>query len=68
VPYCRPAIGLARFFTGLSDGRVFIARAQLTGMCDFLVLPYGHALIMRHREVQEQVASFLKNGRFRHAA
>ncbi|MCL2789146.1 MAG: alpha/beta hydrolase [Desulfobulbus sp.] len=63
----RPVIGLARFFPGPNDGKVSVARAQLIGMGDFLVLPCGHSLIMRHREVQEQVASFLKNGRFRRA-
>lgn len=63
----RPAIGLGRFFPGPSDGKVTVARAQLEGMNDFLVLPYGHALIMAHRQVQEQVVHFLKNGRFRRA-
>ena len=61
----RPAIGLSRFFPGPSDGKVAVARAQLPGMADFLVLPYGHALIMRHRPVQEQVACFLETGRFK---
>jgi len=60
----RPAPGLARFFPGPSDGRVSVDRAQLTGMDDFLVMPCGHALIMRHRAVQEQVAAFLATGRF----
>lgn len=60
----RPAIGLARFFPGPSDGKVSVARARLAGMADFLVVPYGHSLLMRHRRVQEQVAFFLKNGRF----
>lgn len=60
----RPAIGLSRFFPGPSDGKVAVARAQLPGMADFLVLPYGHAFIMRHRPVQEQVACFLETGRF----
>lgn len=61
----RPAVGLAHFFPGPSDGKVSVARAQLDGMTDFLVLPYGHSLIMRHRTVQEQVLHFLRNGRFR---
>ncbi|MCL1979884.1 MAG: alpha/beta fold hydrolase [Proteobacteria bacterium] len=64
----RPAFGLARFFPGPSDGRVSVARAQLTGMEDMLVLPHGHCLIMRHRQVQEQVAWFLANGRFARVA
>jgi hypothetical protein len=33
-------------------------------MSDFLVLPYGHSLIMRRRAVQEQVLYFLRTGQF----
>ncbi len=61
----RPAFGLSRFFTGPSDGKVSVARAQLPGMADFLVLPYGHAWIMHHRSVLAQVVFFLENGGFR---
>jgi triacylglycerol lipase len=61
----RPALGLASFFPGPSDGKVSVERAQLPGMADFLVLPYGHSLIMRHRLVQEQAVHFLETGRFR---
>jgi triacylglycerol lipase len=60
----RPAIGLSRFFPGPNDGKVSVERAQLPGMADFLVLPCGHSLIMRHRLVQEQVVCFLATGRF----
>ena len=61
----RPAIGLAHFFPGPSDGKVAVGRAGLEGMADFMVLPYGHALIMAHRQVQEQVIHFLAHGCFR---
>jgi pimeloyl-ACP methyl ester carboxylesterase len=61
----RPAIGLTHFFPGPNDGKVSVARAQLAGMADFLEVACGHSLIMRHRTVQEQVAHFLANGRFR---
>lgn len=61
----RPALGLAHFFSGPSDGKVAVERARLEGMADFLVLPYGHALIMVRRQVQEQVIHFLRAGRFR---
>lgn len=61
----RPAPGLGGFFPGPGDGKVSIARAQLQGMADFLVLPCGHSLIMRRRSVCEQAAFFLENGRFR---
>ena len=61
----RPAFGLSRFFPGPGDGKVSVARAQLPGMADFLVVPYGHSWIMRHRSVLAQVVFFLENGRFR---
>ena len=60
----RPAIGLAGFFPGPSDGKVSVARARLSGMTDFLEVACGHSLIMRHRPVQEQVIHFLEHGRF----
>lgn len=60
----RPAIGLGRFFPGPNDGKVAVARAQVAGMSDFLVLPCGHSLIMRKRTVKEQVLQFLRTGRF----
>lgn len=60
----RPAIGLARFFPGPSDGKVSVARAQVEGMVDFLVLPCGHSLIMRKAAVQRQVVHFLRHGHF----
>lgn len=61
----RPAPGLAHFFPGPNDGKVSVARAQLAGMADLLVVPYGHALIMRHGPVLDQVAHFLAHGHFR---
>lgn len=60
----RPAIGLTHFFPGPNDGKVSVARAQVAGTQDFLVLPCGHALIMRKVEVQRQVLHFLRHGRF----
>jgi len=62
----RPFLGLfSRFFPGPHDGRVSVARAQLPGMSDFLIQPYGHSFIMHHQPVREQVAAFLEQGRFR---
>ncbi len=55
----------SRFFPGPNDGKVSVARAQLSGMTDFLVLPHGHSFIMSHPSVWEQVVAFLENGRFR---
>ncbi len=61
----RPATSLlSRFFPGPNDGKVSVARAQLSGMQDFLIMPYGHSFIMNRRPVHEQVVCFLENGRF----
>ena len=60
----RPALGLTHFFPGPNDGKVSVARAQVAGMDDFLVLPCGHALIMRKTAVQLQVVHFLRHGCF----
>ena len=54
-----------RFFPGLSDGKVSVERAQIPGMSDFFIVPCGHSCIMNHRNVWEQVMSFLESGRFR---
>ena len=64
----RPAIGLTHFFPGPNDGKVSVARAQVAGMDDFLVLPCGHALIMRKAAVQLQVLHFLRQGCFQREA
>ncbi|NLX17989.1 MAG: alpha/beta fold hydrolase [Desulfobulbus sp.] len=61
----RPFKGFGYFFSEPSDGKVTVSRAKLTGMTDFLVVPYGHSMIMSHRPVHEQIGYFLKNGRFR---
>lgn len=62
----RPFPGLySRFFPGPHDGKVSVARAQLPEMTDFMTLPYGHAFIINHRSVWEQVAAFLEHGEFR---
>ena len=49
---------------GESDGRVSLASARLEGMTDFIVVPRGHAFIMRAPEVAEQTIAFLRRGRF----
>lgn len=54
-----------RIFNGPNDGKVSVKRAKLTGMKDFMVLPAGHAFIMRNPAVIEQVIHFLQHGAFR---
>jgi pimeloyl-ACP methyl ester carboxylesterase len=61
----RPATPLfGRFFRGANDGKVSVASARIEGMADFLVLPYGHSLLMNHRAVLDQMAHFLTAGCF----
>jgi len=49
---------------GPDDGKVSVARAQLEGAADFLVLPATHTFIMNRSDVAEQVVHFLKEGVF----
>ncbi len=54
----------ARIFNGPNDGKVSVQGARLAGMRDFLVVPAGHAFIMRNPAVLEQVVNFLTYGNF----
>lgn len=47
-----------------SDGTVAVRSTKLEGMNDFIVVPYGHTLIMRKRAVIDEVLYYLANGRF----
>ena len=55
---------LADMIPGENDGKVSVARAQVEGMDDFLVLPYTHTTIMNKPEVIRQTLHFLDNGVF----
>lgn len=55
----------ATCFPGPNDGKVTVARARLIGMDDFLAVPCGHAFVMNHPLVRQQVVWFLAHGRFR---
>jgi len=50
---------------GPDDGKVGVDRAKLDGAADFIVLPATHTFIMNRRDVAEEVAHFLRWGRFR---
>ena len=49
---------------GPDDGKVSVARAQLDGAADFMVLPATHTFIMNRGDVAEQVVHFLREGSF----
>jgi len=49
---------------GPDDGKVSVARAQLEGSADFIVLPATHTFIMNRRDVAEEVVRFLGEGEF----
>lgn len=58
---------LANAIPGPNDGKVSVARAQVPGMTDFMVVPYTHTFIMEESEVMSQTVRFLRFGRFQHA-
>lgn len=51
---------------GDDDGMVSICRMRIEGMADFVTVDRTHAFVMRGPEVAEQVAVFLRTGRFDH--
>ena len=54
----------SRIIPGPNDGKVGVERTKVPGMKDFLVVPYSHTFIMRHKVVIDQVAYFLRHGVF----
>jgi len=58
-PWFRPLLGEP------SDGLVAVEGTKLEGMNDFTVVRAGHAFIMRHPTVADEVVHFLRHGRFR---
>ena len=59
----------SRWFFGdePSDGTVPIHRTRVDGLRDAVVVPRGHAFIMRAPETVRQTLHFLRHGRFDHA-
>lgn len=55
---------LSDMIEGDSDGTVSVASTKLEGMTDFITVPYSHTFIMQVAPVAEQVAAFLRTGRF----
>ena len=55
---------LSTLLPNSDDGKVSVARTQIEGMCDFLVLDVTHTFIMKNDKVIDQVLHYLQNGRF----
>jgi len=54
----------AMFLPSPHDGTVAVEAAKVDGMKDFLVVPHSHAFIMNSPNVANQVAIFLRTGKF----
>jgi triacylglycerol lipase len=55
---------LSAIIPGEDDGKVAVERAKVTGMTDFLVLPYSHSFIMAKEATIAQTLHFLRHGAF----
>jgi hypothetical protein len=55
---------LSSLISGINDGKVSVSRAQVTGMKDFIIMPYSHPFIMRSEAVIEQALYFIQQGCF----
>ena len=56
--------GYSSFLAGDDDAVVRVEETRLPGAHDFVLLPVHHAAMMKHADVQQATAAFLKTGRF----
>lgn len=64
------SIGLGRLIPGLprpNDGVVALAETRLAAASDSITLPVGHSQMLVSPACADQVAAFLKTGKFSHA-
>lgn len=59
---------LSQFLPNPDDGKVSVERTKVEGMKDFIAVPNSHTFIMQASEVIDQAISFIKGGKFTHAA
>jgi len=60
-------LGLSRLIVrlpGVNDGAVSLEEAQVPGACDTILLPVAHSSLILSARVADEVAAFLRNGRF----
>lgn len=55
----------SRWIGAPNDGKVAVARTQVRGMRDFVVVPHGHTMLPMTRAAGEKTVAFLESGRFR---
>ena len=61
-PLVAPLSGLV--FRAPNDGKVSVAATHIAGQSDHLVMPVAHTALIYSQPVADQVARFLKEGRF----
>jgi pimeloyl-ACP methyl ester carboxylesterase len=64
-------LGLGQFFAQFdedNDGTIAVAETIIPGLDDHIVLPHSHMGMLYAEDVADQVAHFLRNGKFRRAA
>ena len=52
------------FIRGADDGKVSVARTQLAGMADQIVIATAHPWMMKNARVIRQTLAFLRDGKF----
>jgi len=55
---------LSQFLENPDDGKVSVASTRVEGMCGFIELPVNHVMMMRNRQVIDEVVAYLGTGRF----
>ncbi|WP_298399259.1 hypothetical protein [Sphingobium sp.] len=54
-----------RLFRAPNDGKVSVAATHVAGQSDHLILPVAHTAMIYSQPVADQVAHFLREGRFK---
>lgn len=50
-----------------NDGKVTISSTKMKNMSDFIILPVSHTFMMKNASVENQILSFLDDGKFIHS-
>ncbi|WP_317929390.1 esterase/lipase family protein [Halioxenophilus sp. WMMB6] len=55
---------LSSYLPNPDDGKVSVASTKVEGMCGFVSLPTSHPMMMKNKQVIDEVVSFLSHGYF----